>query len=78
MIFAGELRGGNRLLWTAVLTLAAVLPAAGCSSAAPGARQSAGLFSAESAEDQALRKRAEADKFPTASQAGVASASSQP
>jgi len=73
----GRLLGGNRLLWTAVMTLTAVLPATGCSTV-PGTRQPAGLLATDSASDQALRKRVEADKFPTANQAGVASASSQP
>ncbi len=76
--FEDRLRAGNRLLWTTVMAAATALGAAGCSSAVPGAQQTTGLFSSENPDDQAVRKRAEADKFPTAAQAGVASASSQP
>ena len=75
MTHEGKLVGCNRLCWTAVATIVAMLrpllPAAGCSSAASGTRQSAGLFSSDSSKDEALRKRVEADKFPTAQQAGV-------
>jgi hypothetical protein len=79
----GNRVGCNRPWRTAVATIVAILPAAllpasGCSSAASGTHPSAGLFSSDSSKDEALRKRVEADKFPTAQQAGVPCASSQP
>ncbi len=77
MTHKGKLVGCNRLWWTAVAMIVALGLSSGCSSAPSGARPSAGLFSSESSKDEALRKRVEADKFPTAQQAGVPCASSQ-
>ena len=63
----------SRLLWASVAGIALMLPAGGCSSAPNGSHGLLGPFSADAAKDDAIRKRADADKFPTAQQAGIAS-----
>jgi hypothetical protein len=53
--------------------IALVLPAGGCSSVPGGSHGLLGPFSADAAKDEAIRKKADADNFPTAQQAGIAS-----
>ncbi len=75
----GKLLDGRHLGWTGALLIAALLPGAGCSTTTNGTQRPSsppGMFSAAGGNDEALQKRVEADKFPTAQQAGVASASS--
>jgi hypothetical protein len=71
--------GHRRLLWAAVLSVTAALPTCGCSSVTGGHRplDPLGIFSGSDTQDEALRKQAEADKFPTAQQAGIAPACSK-
>ena len=66
---------GSRILLLCVVGIALLLPGAGCSSGPSGLHSLLGPFSADAAKDEAIRKRADADKFPTAQQAGIASSS---
>ena len=65
--------GGGRVAWASVFSIALMLPAWGCSSVPGESHGPLSMFSADAAKDEALRKRVEADKFPTAQQAGIAS-----
>lgn len=68
--------GLMRVFRMGAFALAVALPLCGCSSGVTSARAPLSLFSGASADDEALKKRAEADKFPTAQQAGVVPAKS--
>ena len=81
----GDHRGGGafgrRAVWSALLVLGVALSAAGCM--APGSAPAAAPSGAwrllppglgglrAKAEHEALRKKVEADSFPTAAQAGL-------
>jgi hypothetical protein len=64
----------NRLLRAIVVAAVVVLPICGCSGGPGASHGPLALFSDNSEHDEALRKKVEADNFPTAKQAGLASA----
>ncbi len=66
----------RRVFCTAAAALAFALPLGGCSSATGTSSGPLNLFSAANAQDEVLKQRAAADKFPTAQQAGIAPAKS--